>query len=151
MPGTRRSQNAESKRQVRSSRLLAAAEWLLRISLGLTLLSAVGDRFGVWGAFGSRNVSWGDWGHFVKYCGVLNAFLPSGWAPLAWIATVAECLCAVGLISGLLLRFAAYGSFALFASFATAMTISLGVKAPLNFSVFVDAAAALLLAAIVDA
>ena len=61
-----------------------------------------------------------------------------------------ECLCAAGLITGLLLRVAAYASFVLMASFGAATTISLGIKAPLNFSVFVDAAAALLLAALIE-
>ena len=131
--------------------MIRAAEWCLRLGLGFTLVSAVADRFGLWGGPGAPNVSWGDWAHFVKYCGLLNGFLPSGWAaPLAWMATVAESLCAVGLISGLLLRFAAYGSFVLLTLFAAAMTISLGIKPPLNLSVFVDAAAALLLAAILE-
>jgi len=34
------------------ARLTPAAEWHLRLSLGLTLLSAVGGRFGCWGASG---------------------------------------------------------------------------------------------------
>jgi len=130
---------------------LAVACWFLRLALAVTLLSAVGDRFGLWGPPGSPNASWGDWAHFVAYCARLNHFLPSAWAtPLAWIATILESACAAGLITGVLLRWTAYASFLLLGSFAATMTISLGIKAPLNFSVFVDAAAALLLAVIVE-
>jgi hypothetical protein len=37
-----------------------------------------------------------------------------------------------------------------FDTFTAAMTVSLGIKAPLNYSVFVDAAAALLVAAVLE-
>jgi hypothetical protein len=41
------------------------AQLLLRLALGVTLLSAVADRFGIWGPPGAATVSWGDWTHFV--------------------------------------------------------------------------------------
>jgi putative oxidoreductase len=92
-------------------------------------------------------VSWGDWNHFVQYCGRVNSFLPGAVAaPLAWIATTLETVFGLGLIVGVRLRWVAYGSAALLGAFAVAMTISFGIKSPLNFSVFVDACAALLLA-----
>jgi hypothetical protein len=53
----------------------------LRWALGLTLLSAVADRFGLWGQLGSANVSWGDWAHFVAYTAKVNSFLPGVVAP----------------------------------------------------------------------
>ena len=34
----------------------------LRCALGLGFLSAVADRFGLWGAFGQPNVEWGNFG-----------------------------------------------------------------------------------------
>src|SRR5215469_6204298 len=41
------------------------APLLLRLALGVTLLSAVADRFGIWGPPGAGAVSWGDWTYFV--------------------------------------------------------------------------------------
>jgi len=34
---------------------------ILRIVLGITMLSAVADRFGLWGAPGDPGVAWGNW------------------------------------------------------------------------------------------
>jgi len=124
------------------------APLLLRLALGVTLLSAVADRFGIWGPPGGATVAWGDWSHFVAYTAKVNSFLPSALAPaLAIAATFAEALLGITLILGIFRRPVAFASAALFALFAGAMTVSFGVKAPLNFSVFVDFAAAFLLGA----
>jgi putative oxidoreductase len=124
------------------------APLLLRLALGVTLLSAVADRFGIWGPPGGTTVAWGDWSHFVAYTAKVNSFLPSTLAPaLAIIATFAETLLGITLILGIFRRPVAFASAALFALFAGAMTVSFGVKAPLDFSVFVDFAAAFLLGA----
>ena len=120
----------------------------LRWALGATLLSAVADRFGVWGPPGAVNVSWGDWSHFVAYTSKVNGFLPATLAPvLAVLATAAELALGLALILGVWRRPVARASCGLLTLFALTMTLSFGVKAPLNFSVFADAAAALLLAA----
>jgi putative oxidoreductase len=122
------------------------APLILRLALGLTLLSAVADRFGIWGPPGGTTVAWGDWTHFVAYTAKVNSFLPSSLAPaLAIIPTAGEALLGIALILGLFRRPVAFASALLFALFAGAMTLSFGVKAPLNFSVFVDFAAALIL------
>jgi hypothetical protein len=39
----------------------------LRIALGISFLSAVADRFGLWGAYGQPNVAWGEFSRFVAY------------------------------------------------------------------------------------
>lgn len=128
--------------------LIRFAPVALRVVLGVTLLSAVADRFGWWGGPGVANVSWGDWPHFVVYTTKVNGFLPAGAAPmLALIATFAETILGAALIVGVFPRSVAFASALLFAIFAGAMTLSFGIKSPLNFSVFADAAAALLLAA----
>src|ERR1700757_3907738 len=117
-----------------------------RLALGVTLLSAVADRFGIWGPPGAGSVSWGDWTHFVAYTAKVNSFLPSSLAPaLAVIATAAEGLLGIALIFGIFRRPVAIASAVLFALFAGAMTLSFGVKAPLDYSVFVDFAAAFIL------
>jgi hypothetical protein len=64
---------------------------------------------------------------------------------LAVTATGAEGLLGLALILGVFPRRVAWASAALLGLFAVAMTLSFGIKAPLNYSVFADAAAAFLL------
>jgi len=119
----------------------------LRLALGLSFLSAVADRFGLWGVYGQPNVSWGNYARFVAYTAKLNWYLPPPLIPaLAMIATVAETLFGVLLILGWKTRITAILSGVLLAAFALTMTIALGVKAPLDFSVFSAAGGAFLLA-----
>jgi uncharacterized membrane protein YphA (DoxX/SURF4 family) len=109
----------------------------LRLALGITFLSAVADRFGLWGAYGQPNVAWGNYGRFVEYTVKLNWFLPAAIIPaLAAIATVAETLFGLLLLLGWKTRVTSLLSGLLLISFALTMTMALGVKAPLNFSVF---------------
>ena len=64
-------------------------------------LSAVGDRFGLWGVFGSPGVAWGDWERFVTYTGRLNWFVPGSLvSTVAVVATVAEVTLALLLLTG---------------------------------------------------
>jgi uncharacterized membrane protein YphA (DoxX/SURF4 family) len=120
----------------------------LRLALGFSFLSAVADRFGLWGAYGQPNVAWGDFARFVAYTGKLNWFVPAILIPaLAWTSTVAEILLGFALVLGLFTRIAALLSGMILLLFALAMTIALGLKAPLDFSVFSASAGAFLLAA----
>jgi uncharacterized membrane protein YphA (DoxX/SURF4 family) len=122
----------------------------LRISLGVSFLSAVADRFGLWGPYGQPNVAWGEFSRFVAYTAKLNWYVPerAAWG-LAWIATLAETVLGVLLIVGLYTRIAALLSGVLLLLFAASMTFALGSKAPLNFSVFSASAGAFLLSACV--
>ncbi len=114
-----------------------------RIALGAAFLSAVGSRFGLYGA----NVGWGNFANFTKYTAEVNSFMPAFTIPfLAWAATAAETICGITLIVGLWPRWAAIGSAALLALFGTAMAISFGIKSPLDYSVFSASGAAALLA-----
>jgi thiosulfate dehydrogenase (quinone) large subunit len=109
----------------------------LRLTLGITFLAAVTDRFGVWG----------DFAHFLRYAAQVNAFLPPALIPLVgWLATVLEMLLGVTLIVGVQTRLAALTSGGLLGLFALAMTASMGVKSALNYSVFSASAGAWLLA-----
>jgi uncharacterized membrane protein YphA (DoxX/SURF4 family) len=120
----------------------------LRLALGFSFLSAVADRFGLWGAYGRPHVAWGDFPRFVAYTGKLNWFVPAIFIPaLAWASTVAEILLGFALVLGLFTRIAALLSGTILLLFALAMTIALGFKAPLDFSVFSASAGAFLLAA----
>lgn len=128
-------------------RIRGFSSLFLRLALGLSFLSAVADRFGLWGAFGRLNVSWGSFARFVAYTGELNWFLPASVIPaLAVIATCAEALLGLCLVIGWHTRIAALLSGILLILFGVTMAVSLGVKAPLDFSVFSAAGGAFLLA-----
>jgi len=133
------------------TRLNKAADYstvFLRLALGFSFLSAVADRFGLWGAYGQPHVAWGDFARFVAYTGKLNWFVPTTLLPaLAWASTFAEILLGVALVVGLFTRIAALLSGLMLLSFALAMTFALGVKTPLDLSVFSASAGAFLLAA----
>ena len=129
------------------SKFASYASLLLRIGLGVGFLSAVADRFGLWGAFGQPNVEWGNFSRFLEYTHSLNWYLPAGMIPpLGVIATGAEILFGLLLLVGWHTRATARLSGLLLLSFGVAMTLALGVKAPLNFAVFTGVGGALLLA-----
>lgn len=139
--------NSAARSNAMSKRLL---ELYARLALAAGFLSAIADRFGLWGPPGSPHAAWGNWSNFVKYTAVLNFFLPRWMAPaLAVAATAAESSLAVLLILGLWKRQVAALSAGLLCLFALAMTAALGIKAPLDYSVFAasGAAAALFLCA----
>jgi uncharacterized membrane protein YphA (DoxX/SURF4 family) len=119
----------------------------LRAALGFSFLSAVADRFGLWGAYGQPHVAWGDFSHFVVYTGKLNWFVPApAITALAWMATAAETALGVALLLGMFPRLVAALSGMLLLAFALTMTLALGIKAPLDASVFSASAGAFLLA-----
>ena len=127
--------------------LPASTSIFLRFALGFTFLSAVADRFGFWGVFGEPQVSWGTFARFVAYTGQLNWFLPRPVIPtLAIAATCAEIILGILLLLGWWTRITAVLSGVLTLLFAATMTGALGIKAPLDLSVFVDAGASFLLA-----
>ncbi|MGH9744359.1 MAG: MauE/DoxX family redox-associated membrane protein [Candidatus Acidiferrum sp.] len=117
-----------------------------RVALGAGFLSSVADRFGLWGPPGSPRAAWGNWSNFVRYTAVLNFFLPNRTAPiLAVIVTISEFSLGVLLILGLWKRQVAALSAGLLCLFALTMSVALGVKAPLDYSVFSASAAAAML------
>ncbi len=114
-----------------------------RLALGAAFLSGVASRFGLWG----QGVGYGSFDNFVRYTADVNAFMPAFTVPfLAWSATAAELALGLALVLGVWPRLVALGSALLLALFGAAMAISLGVKSPLDYSVFSASAGALLLA-----
>jgi putative oxidoreductase len=114
-----------------------------RVALAAAFLSAVAGRFGLW----SGQVRWENFDGFIERVAVLNAWAPRAMMPvLAWSATIAETTLALMLLTGLAVRWAAFGSAALLAWFATAMLVYTGLKPPLDYSVYSASAGALLLA-----
>jgi hypothetical protein len=132
-----------------NERVLQIARVFLRLALGIAFLVAIGDRVGWLGPYGSKNVSWGDWTHFVQYVAVLNPFVPKSLIPgLAVLETVIELGLGIALLLGINQRVVAWSSAALLMSFALTMSIALGITASLSYSVFTAFGAALLLGAV---
>jgi putative oxidoreductase len=122
---------------------------LLRLATAANFLSPVADRFGLWGKAGEPGVIWGNYENFVAYAAKVNSFAPSGLIPfLAGTATALEIILPVMLIIGFRTQIAAIGSAVLTLSFALAMIYSFGIKAPLDYAVFVDFTSAFLLATV---
>jgi putative oxidoreductase len=118
---------------------------LLRLALSATFLSAVASRLGLWGERSS------GWKGFLDYTAQTCSWAPAGWIPfLAAIATTLEVVLALLLFVGYQTAWAALGSAALTCLFALSMAWSFGLKEPLDYSVFVFSAAALLLASLKD-
>jgi uncharacterized membrane protein YphA (DoxX/SURF4 family) len=118
----------------------------LRVALAASFLSAVADRFGIWGAYGQAHVAWGNFARFENYTHVLTPAFPM-FASIffAWAATGAETVLAILLLAGWRIRAIAMLSGLLLLAFAVSMALSLGLKAPLDYSVFTAAAGALVL------
>jgi putative oxidoreductase len=113
-----------------------------RIALGTAFLSAVASRFGLW----DKTLDLKHFDGFIQYTAQVLAFIPAGLVPLlAWTATVAETTIGVLLISGVWPRLISIAAAILLAMFGTAMAVSLGVKSPMDYSVFSASAAAVLL------
>lgn len=127
----------------------ALAAIFLRVALAAGFLSAVADRFGLWGPAGTPGVAWGSFDPFLAYTGQLLWYLPTGLVPAAgWAATVLEVALAVGLLVGVRRRAVALASGVLLLVFAVTMTIALGPEPPLTYSVWSAAAGAFLLASL---
>jgi uncharacterized membrane protein YphA (DoxX/SURF4 family) len=147
--------SSDDPQTIEAGPTLMSSQWIrcgsfssvfLRFALGLSFLSAVADRFGLWGVFGQPNVAWGNFSRFADYTFRLNWYVPAGMIPtLAVISTGAEILFGLLLVIGWHTRTTALLSGILLMAFGVAMTLALGVEAPLNSSVFSAAAGASLL------
>jgi putative oxidoreductase len=128
---------------------IALSQLFLRITLGVSFLAACFDRFGWIAPYGSPNVDWGDWKHFSIYAHQIMPFVSNRLAE--WMAIAASAMefgFGILLIVGLFTRWVSIGSGLLLVSFGACMAISLGIHAPLAYSVFTAAAASFLLATI---
>lgn len=126
-----------------SPNTVRAVEWMARVALGAAFLSAVASRFGLWSGIPTAEAFEG----FVARTAEVVAFAPHAVArPLAWAATAAETILGLLLLSGLWSRPVALSAGALLTTFGLSMLLSLGIKAPLDASVFSAAACAFLLA-----
>ncbi|GAB1450234.1 hypothetical protein MASR2M47_02900 [Draconibacterium sp.] len=118
----------------------------LRLAIAIGFLSAVADRFGVWGKEFSV---WGNWYAFVDYTQLINPWIPSFLIPaIAVVATAAEIIFAIALLLGFKTELFAKLSGFLLLIFALSMTFSIGVKSAFDYSVFSASAAAFALSLI---
>lgn len=119
-------------------------QFFLRVAIAVTMLSAVADRFGFW----RTNSAWGNWANFEKYTAELTFFLPAILSKVsAYAATFFEIGLSIMLIVGFRTKLVATATGILLLIFALSMSVSLGIKAPLDYSVWVGSAASFLLAA----
>jgi putative oxidoreductase len=114
-----------------------------RFAVGAAFLSAVAGRFGLWdGTFDSKHFA-----NFLEYAGEVLSFMPKAAIPyLAGAATICETSLGILLILGLWPRWVSTASALLLAMFGTSMAISLGLKSPMDYSVYSASSAAVLLA-----
>ncbi|MGA8443295.1 MAG: DoxX family membrane protein [Candidatus Sulfotelmatobacter sp.] len=114
-----------------------------RFALGAAFLSAVADRFGLWGKYGG----WGNFAPLTQYTEEVNSSMPAFIVPfLAGAATAPELALGIALIIGFRPRRVALGAATLLFLIGTAMAISFGIKSRLDYSGFSASAGALLLA-----
>src|SRR3989337_1383567 len=104
----------------------------LRLAIGIGYLVPSLDRLGVWGTPGGKNISWGDWQHFMEFAGQVMSFLPSPLISLlAVVATIAEIIFGLLLLAGKWTKISAIASGLLALLFAVSMAISFGIVSPL--------------------
>ncbi len=130
-----------------SSSLRGYETLFARFAIAAGFLSAVADRFGIWGPPGGPGVAWGDFASFSEYAARINPWAPSALMPaIAWTATLAEVALALLLVAGFRTRWAGLGSGVLLLLFALGMTAGTGIKSAFDASVFAASAAGFLLA-----
>ncbi|MEJ2006896.1 MAG: DoxX family membrane protein [Acidobacteriota bacterium] len=131
----------------RAARNLIA--FYLRLALGVDFLSAVADRFGLWGPPGAHNVTWGNFPRFINYTAQVDPFASAhAAAVVAWVVTALELLFGALLILGLFARATAFLSGILLAMFAVGMSVGTGAKSAFDASMFTASAGAFALAAL---
>ncbi|MEV5976528.1 hypothetical protein [Streptomyces sp. NPDC052114] len=118
-----------------------------RVALAAAFLSAVADRFGLWGEAGTGSVAWGTFDTFVGRTHDLTPYLSGRALRAAAVGgTVAELGLGLALLLGVALRWSAWLSAGLLAVFGLSMFVFVGPQAPLVYSVFSGLAAATMLA-----
>ncbi len=112
----------------------------LRLAIAVSFLSAVADRFGLWGQ--ERSV-WGNWNSFLDYTRLINPWFPDALIEtVGSLATGLEVVFAACLLVGYRTETVAKLSGFLLLTFGLSMSLSTGIKGALDYSVFTASAAA---------
>lgn len=129
-------------------RWVRAAGWLTAVLLGLDLLGAVSDRFGVLGGPADPGVSWGSWVAFFDYT---QRLLPGIGRPLvvgiAVVASVVEVVLGVSLIVGRERRWTGKATAGLLGMYLVSMGLTVGGSEVARYAVPVLVGGALLVSA----
>jgi len=100
----------------------------------------------MWGASGEANVFWGNFQSFLEYTALLNPYCPSSMIPaLGWGVTAIEIIMGTALVLGIRVRETAAVSGIVLLCFSLGQIAGVGIKAPLDYSVFTASAASFLL------
>jgi putative oxidoreductase len=119
------------------------AALLVRVPLAAGFLSAVASRLSLWGSHSS------GWQGFLAYTAEVNSFAPKSIIPfLETTSALLETLLGIVLLAGYRTRQAALFAATLTFLFAVAMSVSFGIKEPLDYSVFAVCTAAFLLSTV---
>jgi hypothetical protein len=125
-----------------------AAARFLRAALALSFAVSLSDRFGAFGPYGAKGVSWGDWSVFVAFSAKLTFWMPGSLRlAAAWTSTIAEFVLGLGLLVPGWTSWAATGSGLLLALYAASLAGAYGWAAPFDYSVWTASGAAFYLAA----
>ncbi|MGW4774099.1 hypothetical protein ACWEO2_39425 [Nocardia sp. NPDC004278] len=123
-----------------SAARFVAIDTAVRILLGALFAGSVADRFGLLGAPGTKDVSWGSYSAFVDYTRTLVPQALDWSVPtLAAVATALETLIAIGLILGIAAKSTARLATAVLIAFAAAMWTSVGFDEMSSYGVLVVA------------
>lgn len=111
----------------------------LRSAISVSFLSAVADRFGLWG---QEHSVWGTWENFLAYTRLINPWFPD--AMIGMVGTVAtglEIVFSIFLLIGYRTETFAKLSGFLLLTFGLSMSLSTGIKGAFDYSVFSASAA----------
>ncbi|CAM1656702.1 unnamed protein product [Bartonella choladocola] len=120
--------------------------YFAKVSLAISYLSAVFDRFGFWGHFGETGVSWGSMTQFFKHVSTLCPLAPENMIPvIGWVVTVLEALIALAYIINTKNKFINIANIFLLLLFLLSMSLFQSIKMMINFNVIVCFAISLLI------
>jgi uncharacterized membrane protein YphA (DoxX/SURF4 family) len=111
--------------------------WAARLAgvvIGILLLGAVADRFGLLGANGDPGVSWGDWSHFRAETAQLVPWSHLV-SPAAVAATLSELVLGALLLAGLAWRWTGKLAAGLFVVYLVAMVPGMGPSSVLQYGI----------------
>ncbi|MDH2566678.1 DUF417 family protein [Acinetobacter baumannii] len=121
-------------------------EITLRIFIGITFISAVLDRFGLWGKYNGVDVSWGSMNQFYKDVTTLTPWISDNSIYyISWFVTILELILGICMIIGFKIKYTSFLSGILFLIFAISMTMFLSFKLMLNYNVMICALSSFLL------
>ena len=120
--------------------------YFAKVSLAISYLSAVFDRFGFWGHFGETGVSWGSMTQFFKHVSTLCPWATENMIPvIGWVVTVLEALIALAYIINAKNKIINYANIFLLILFIISMSLFQSIKMMINFNVIVCFSTALLI------